>query len=204
MPSRRLPAAFLFAAALCAPSLWAGTEYGFQAGFGLPQWPSGERISSKPGFALGYHQLQELCDGTTFRPRVDFYGFQSVQAAGGPGSDHGQLHNRFTTLSVGLESVYWIAQTTHSGAYLFGGGGLACTRLASHVQAGTAQPGSIWPLAGDFQETSNKPYYSMGFGYQFDPMYGVELRYHSSRWSGGGMNLRVSQITAELTWRLPY
>lgn len=197
MPPSRLLALLFGFVALGSPSLWGQVDHGFQAGAGFPQGDFGERTGEQMGYSLGYHQVRDMVNGCFLRPRLDVLGFQGVQRSG-PAA----LHNRFTLITAGLESVYAPEENPHRGVYLFGGFGGASTRLVSSVEGKPAEATSPWPASGTLRETANKLYYSMGLGFQFDERFGAELRYFSTRWSGGGQNLRVSQISAQVTIRL--
>ena len=195
----------LIGASLAGPSLRGQDFFGFQAGIGFPKGEFKESTGGSAGYFLGAHQVRELGAGNVFRPRLDCYGFKGgqdlmVQTASGP--VRGQLDNRFTILSAGLESMYYLLQDTHRGPYLFGGFGGASTRLTSEGSSNPTGDASTWPLNGKLQETANKFYYSMGVGFQYDSTFGGELRYFTTRWSGGGTSMRVAFISAGVTLRL--
>ena len=48
---------------------------------------------------------------------------------------------------------------------------------------------------GSDSDTSNKPYYGAGIGYDFSQQFGVSLNYDHHKGSGDGMNIRASTVS---------
>ena len=48
---------------------------------------------------------------------------------------------------------------------------------------------------GSDSDTSNKPYYGAGIGYDFSQQFGVSLNYDHHKGSGDGMNIRANTVS---------
>jgi hypothetical protein len=193
---------------LAAASAWipcrAQVAQGLQAGITVPQGAFRDWGGSSPSFTLGYHQIQDLGEGSAFRPRFDVYQFRhrqelSVPGPSGYGKVSADLDNRVTMLTLGWEAVYSFLGL-RQGPYAFGGIGLASTRLASTAQ-GSSPADSRWPFQGSRVERNNRFMYSMGLGWNWADSWGAEFRYLNTRAEQAGMSIRVDLLTAGVTYR---
>ncbi len=98
--------------------------------------------------------------------------------------DDGTNHASAKLSAIGLGVVVKEHATpTDLGFFVQLRGGLARGKL------------SVDSNLGSGSETSTKPYYGIGAGYDFSKQYGVSLNYDHNQGSGGGLRLRANTLS---------
>ena len=164
----------LSGAALQAVDLSIGLQGGIMAPMGdLNAW-----TGKSTGFGAGAHLLLDLGNGHTVRPRLDFSSFP-----GKPG------FYKFQQFSGGADYVYFTEGRPTGGFYLDAGVG-----MASNLYDTNFQP--------SYSRSYSNPYLALGFGYQFNAVCGVELRYQTSRFTDAdGVATNVNSLGVAATVR---
>ena len=136
----------------------AETSFGLQGGIMFPTGDLKTLTANSTGIGVGTHLLVDLGNGHTVRPRLDYFSF--------PGKTG---HYKLQSFSGGADYVYFMEGKLETDFYLVAGAGMVSNTLE------TFQPG--------YSRSYNNPYLALGAGYQFTRLFGLELRYSSSRFT---------------------
>lgn len=169
--SRHAPSAALSAAVLMLGTSTIKAEeprYGLQVHVSAPTGDLKTAVDNKPGAGLGAHVTFDLGWGHMLRPRFDAVFFPEGTANG--------FKTRAQDLSLGGDYLFFPGGKPE-GLYLTAGIGL------HRWSVDTTTPAIGSGVATSGTQSSSRFGYAAGFGYNFNPAVGAELRYVSTHYA---------------------
>ena len=155
-------------------------RFGVQVHGNIPNGDLKDAVDNKLGVGGGAHVTFDLGQGHVIRPRIDYIFFPEATVSA--------LKNKVNDLSVGADYLYFINGKVE-GLYFTGG------LSFNHWKADVSTP------LGGFSDTSNKPGFALGAGYNFNTSFGAELRFLSSKYGSGGTDFTANALQAGVTLR---
>lgn len=155
-------------------------RFGVQAHGNVPTGDLKDAVDSKLGVGGGAHVTFDLGDGHMIRPRIDYTFFPEATVSA--------IRNKVNDLSLGADYLYFISGKTE-GLYLTGG--LSFNHWKVDVTAAGISS----------SDTSNKPGFAAGLGYNFNASFGAEVRLITSKYASGTKDFTASAIQAGVTLR---
>ncbi len=170
--------AVLLSALLATAGSAQELRWGIQAHGTFPKGELAKALDDATGLGGGLHMLVDFGGISALRPKVEVLAFKAGANAVG-------VDTRIEGRRFGVDYLFFPQETTISGFYLFVGGDY--TRWETeHTSAGISQ-----------RETHGSWGGSMGGGYQFNRLLGMELSAFQSRFQPGagvakGLSLGVT------------
>lgn len=152
-------------------------HFGFNVGRSMPQ---SDAKDLDGGYTAGFWVPFEFNGGHTIRPRLDYT------------SNKGNLFifsTTVTTTHLGVDYLYNINGKAGEGFYLLAGLGYAKTQVSVDSFFGSG--------SGDKSAFA----FGAGLGYEFTPMFGIELRYASTHPGSGDNIFKNDYVNVSATFR---
>lgn len=155
-------------------------RFGVQVHGNIPTGDLKDAVDSKLGVGGGAHVTFDLGNGHVVRPRLDYVFFPEATVSA--------IKNKVNCLSAGADYLYFLAEKPE-GLYLTAG-------LALHHWKVDATAAGI-----SASDTSNKPGFSAGLGYNFNSSFGAEVRYLASKYGAGSRDITANALQVGVTLR---
>ncbi len=155
-------------------------RFGVQVHGNIPTGDLKDAVDSKLGLGGGAHVAFDLGRGHGIRPRLDYVFFPEATVSA--------IKNKVNSLSVGADYLYFLAEKPE-GVYLTAG-------LALHHWKVDATAAGV-----SVSDTSNKPGFSIGAGYNFNSSFGAEFRYLASKYGAGSKDIAANALQFGVTLR---
>ncbi|MBI4912624.1 MAG: porin family protein [Acidobacteria bacterium] len=155
-------------------------RFGVQASANIPNGDLKDAVDNKLGVGGGAHFTFDLGDGHMVRPRIDYIFF--------PEATISAIRNKVNELSLGADYLYFL-EGKPLGLYFTGG--LSFNRWKADVtKAGVTS-----------SDSSSKPGFALGAGYNFNASFGAEVRFTGSKYSVGSKDFSANALQAGVTLR---
>lgn len=155
-------------------------RFGVQVHGNIPTGDLKDAVDSKLGVGGGAQVTFDLGDGHMLRPRLDYTFFPEATVKA--------IRNKVNSLAIGAD-YQWFPAGRPEGLYVTGG-------LALHHWKAEGSVGGL-----SFSETSNKPGFAAGVGFNFNPSFGAELRAVSTKYGTGTKDATATLLQAGVTLR---
>lgn len=155
-------------------------RFGVQVHGNIPTGDLKDAVDSKLGVGAGAHVTFDLGSGHVIRPRLDYVFFPEATVS--------TIKNKVNSLSIGADYLYFLAEKPE-GFYVTAGLGFHHWKVDA-----TAAGVSV-------SDTSNKPGFSAGVGYNFNSTFGAEFRYLASKYGAGAKDITANALQFGVTLR---
>lgn len=155
-------------------------RFGVQVHGNFPTGDLKDAVDSKLGVGGGAHVTFDLGDGHVIRPRLDYVFFPEATVSA--------IKNKVNNLSAGADYLYFITGKPE-GFYVTGG------LSFNHWKA------DVTSHLGSSSDTSNKPGFAAGAGFNFNSSFGAEIRFTTSKYGSVSKDSNASALQAGVTLR---